>query len=118
MRLALSTLDAMAGLPKLGYGTVETNQIVAAQLQIFRIHHIGGQRTFILTLVVMHEDTWYVDTIWARHAVFAVVARNVLHGEQLAGNVVVEEPLLFLIERYERTIGEQVVAQVFHVGHA
>ena len=60
MGLALSTLQAMVGLAQAWNGTVETNEILASQLHVLRIHDVGGQRALVLAFIVMDENAWDV----------------------------------------------------------
>ena len=66
----------------------------------------------------MLENARNVDSIGAGHTVFTVGAGNVLHREELAGDVVVEEFLFLFGERLQRAIGQQIVLEVLHIGHS
>ena len=66
----------------------------------------------------MYEDGRDVNAIRTRHAVFTVVAGNILQTHNALCYILVQEALLFLCQRYQRTVRQQVVLQVFHIGHA
>ena len=76
MWLTLSALDAVGSLSHTGHGAVETDEILATQLFVLRIHSVVGQCAVILTFIIMYEDCRYVDAVGAGHAVLAVVARD------------------------------------------
>ena len=78
MRFALATAYTVVGLAHARHGTVETNQVFTAQLEVFVIHFLAWQRAVVLAFVVMYEDGRDIDAIGTRHAVLAVVAGNVL----------------------------------------
>ena len=71
-----------------------------------------------LEILPMDEDGMNVDAIGTRHAVFAVVAGNVLQSDDALGDLLVQIALFLFCQRYQRTIAEQVVLQVLHVSHA
>ena len=118
MWLALAALYAVVGLPLAGNGTLQRDKVLAAVLPIFRRAGIGGQRPLVLTFIIMYEDGGNVDAVGAWHAVFAVVAGNVLQSDDAFRHVVVEEALLLFGKRHQRTVTEQIVLQMFHEGHA
>jgi hypothetical protein len=104
MRFTLATLDAVVGLAHTWYGTVETNEIVASQLIVFVIHLQAWQRAVVLTFIIMYEDGGDVDAVRTGHAVFAVVAGNILQTYDALGNILVQETLLFLSQWYQWTV--------------
>ena len=118
MGFALSAADAVVGLTQTRYGTVESDEVVATQFPILFIHLQTGQRAFVLTLIIMYKDSWNVNTIGTGHTVFAVIAGDGLETNDTLGHVFVQVGLLLFRQRLQRTIGEQVVFQVFHEGHA
>ena len=73
---ALSTAYAMVGLPQTRHGAVKADEVVSPQPGIVFSHTFQRQRALVLAFIVMHKQAWDVDAIGARHAVFAVVARN------------------------------------------
>ena len=117
MNNTLTTTYAMVGLSHFWHRTVEANEENASVALVILVHDVARQGALVLAFVVMHENAGNVDAIWTRHAIFAVVARNGLHAYDFLGHVV-EEILFFLCQRHQRTIRQQVVFQVFHIGHA
>ena len=104
MRFTLATLDAVVGLAHTWYGTIETNEIVAAQLLVFVIHLQAWQRAVVLTFIIMYEDGGDVDAVRTGHAVFAVVTRNILQTDDALSYILVQETLLFFCKGFQRTV--------------
>ena len=118
MWFTLATADAVVGLAQARHGTVETYQVVAAQLIVVVIHLQARQGAVVLTFIIMYEDGGNVDTVRTGHAVLTIVAGNILQTDNALGDVFVEEALLGLGERHQRAVGEEIVLEVFHIGHA
>jgi hypothetical protein len=104
VRLTLMTADAMVWLTFTRYNPIERDQILTTMTAIFRIAYSHWQGAFILTLVIMDEDGWYIDTIRTGHTIFAVITRNVLQTYDLLGDIPIQIALFFLCEWYKRTI--------------
>ena len=86
----LSATDAMVGLTIAWYRTVKADEVLAAMLPVFRVANFMRQHSLVLTLVVVDENTGNIHAVGAWHAVFTVVARNILQSEYLVGNVFVQ----------------------------
>ena len=66
----------------------------------------------------MYEDSWYVDTVGTGHTVLAVVAGDVLQPNNLLSHLAVQVFFLLFSQRLQRAVGQKVILQVFHIGHA
>jgi hypothetical protein len=117
MRLALATLDAMIGLAIAWHYPIERYEILATMLAIFGIAHTHRQRTLVLALIVVYKDSWDINAVRTRHAVLTVVAGNILETHNLLGYLLVEVTHLLVGKRLERTIRQQIILQVLHIGH-
>ena len=87
-------------------------------LAILSVANAHRQRAFVLTFIIMYEDGWYVNAIGARHAVFAIVAGNILKAYYLLGYLLVEIAHLIIRQRNKWTVGEEVILQMLHIGHS
>lgn len=65
---------AVAGLSQAGHRSVVAHQKGRSRLTINRILLTFGYIAFVHAFVVVHEYGWYVYSIRARHAIFAVGA--------------------------------------------
>jgi hypothetical protein len=117
MRFALATLYAMIGLTIARYYPIERDKILATMFAILSITHTHRQRTLVLALVVVYKDGWDIHTVRTRHAVLTIVARNVFETYNLLGDILIEESHLLLGKWLQRTVREQVILQVLHIGH-
>ena len=114
----LSAADAVVGLSLTFDRAVEADEILTAVLAVVGRTGVVRQRPFVLALVVVDEDARDINAIGARHAVLAVVAGNGLNAHDLLSHLFVQELLLFLGQRLQWAVAEQVVLEVFHIGHA
>jgi hypothetical protein len=89
MRFALATLDAMIRLAIAWNNSIERNEILTAMFAIIAIPYSHRQRTFVLALVVMYKDSRDIHTIRTRHAVFTIVARDILKAYNLLGDILI-----------------------------
>ena len=80
VRCTLPTTDTVVCLTQFGHCSVQTYQVVSAQLIILLIHFLTRQRTLIFTLVIMYEDGGNVDAIRTGHTIFTVVTRYILQS--------------------------------------
>jgi hypothetical protein len=117
MRLTLAALDAMIRLAIARNYTIQRNEILATMLAILSIAHSHRQRTLVLALVVVYKDGWYIHTVRTRHAVLTIVARNVFETYNLLSDILVKESHLLFGKWFQRTVREQVILQVLHIGH-
>ena len=95
---------------------VKSDEVLATVFPVLGILSVNGQRAFVLTFIIMNEDGWDINAVRTGHTVFAVVAGNGLHLDQMPGHLV-EEGGFFLADRLQRTVVQEVVFQVFHIGH-
>ena len=102
--LALAALDAVIGLTEAWHYPIERDEILAAMLALLGITHSHGQRALVLALVVVYKDGRDINAVRTRHAVFTVVARNILKAYNLLGYLFVEVAHLLVGKRLERTI--------------
>ena len=114
---ALVAAYASVCLTEFRNGSVVAYKICTTGLPVVLRFLALGYVAFIYAFVVVKEDGRDVYTVWARHAVFAVVAWNcrICHHQIRR---LFEEIKLVLIQRYERGVGLDVVLKVLHVGHA
>jgi hypothetical protein len=108
MRLTLSASDAVLWLALLFNGSVKTDEIFPALTPVFFRTDINRKGTFVLTLIIMHKDSWDINTIRTRHAILTVVTRNGLHLHYLFSNAF-EHGILFFRSRFQRTVSEEVI---------
>jgi len=87
--LTLAALDAVVGLAHTWYSTVEADEVVAAQTNVFLVHPRKGQSTLVLAFVVVYEDGGNVNAVGTWHAVFAVIAGDVFEPYDALGHVFV-----------------------------
>ena len=102
--LTLATADTVVGLPQLGYGAVEADEILTAQSPVLLVAFVEWESAFVLAFVVMYEDGGNIDSVGARHTVFAVVARDVLKTYYPLCHLFVKIALLAVGKRSERTV--------------
>lgn len=83
MRRTLVAPGTMVGLPQFGYTSVISYEKSTACFPIILILAAFRHISFIDTFIVMYQDGRNVNSIRARHAVLAVVARygGVLHHQ-------------------------------------
>ena len=114
---ALVAAYASVCLTEFRNGSVVAYKICTTGLSVVLRFLALGYVAFIDAFVVVQEDGRDVDAVWARHAVFAVVAWNcrIFHHKI---RCLFKEIKLVLIQRYERGVGLDVVLKVLHVGHA
>ena len=89
MGLTLAALNAVVGLAHTWYSTVEADEVVAAQTNVFLVHPRKGQSTLVLAFVVVYEDGGNVNAVGTWHAVFAVIAGDVFEPYDALGHVFV-----------------------------
>ena len=77
----------MVGLSIARYGAIKADEVLAAVFPIFRVANFMRQHSLVFTFVIVDENAWDIDAIGAGHAVFAVVARNILKSYNLMGYV-------------------------------
>ena len=113
----LSAADAVVGLAQLGYATIIPDEEGLAGTGIVGILAVSRQIILGNALVVVGEHARDIDTIGARHAVFAVIAGNGIVVHNLLSDAI-KEFLIFVVKFLERAIGTQILLEVLHVGHA
>ena len=96
MRLALATLYTMVGLTVARHDAVERNEVLTAMLAVLCLTNAHRQRTFVLTLIVMHKDGGDVNTVGTRHAILTIVAGNVFQAHNLLGDIAMQVFHLFV----------------------
>ena len=106
----------MLRLTLLFNSSVKTDEILPALTPVFLGTGINRQGAFVLTFIIMYEDTRDVNTIRTGHAILAVITRNGLHLHYLLRNAF-KKSILFLRSRLQRTVGEEVVFEVLHICH-
>ena len=117
MRRTLVAPGTMVGLPQFGYTSVISYEKSTACFPIILILAAFRHISFIDTFIVMYQYGRNVNSIRARHAVLAVVARNGRVAQQCLRRLF-EEFAVGVGQLVERREGAQVVLQVLHVGHA
>ena len=90
MGFALSTLYAVVGLTVAGHGAVQRDEVLSALSAVLGVARVHRQRALVLTFIIMYEDGRNVNTVRTGHAVFAVVAGDILQSHDLMGYLVVE----------------------------
>ena len=63
MRLALSTSNAVVSLSHFGNSAVESDKVFPAPFPIFLLEVLHWQTPFVLTLVVVHKNARYINTV-------------------------------------------------------
>jgi hypothetical protein len=96
MRFALATLDAMIRLTVTWNNSIERDEILTTMLAIIAIPYSHRQRPLVLALVVVYKDGRDINAVRTRHAVFTVVARNILKAYNLLSDILIEESHLIL----------------------
>ena len=114
----LSTLYAVVGLSQPRNRTVQPDEVIAAQRLVVLVSAVGRQQALILALVIVYEDGRDVNAVGARHTVLTVVAGNILQTNDSLCNLLVKVTHLRLLKRNQRTIRQQVVLEMLHIGHA
>jgi len=117
MRRTLVAPGTMVGLPQFGYTSVISYEKSTACFPIILILAAFRHISFIDTFIVMYQDGRNVNSIRARHAVLAVVARygGVLHHQICR----IIQILSFLFcEWYQWRVSTDVILQMFHISHA
>ena len=117
MGLALSTTYASACLPQTGNRTVVAHEKCLTRLAIVLALRRSRDVAFVDTLIIMQQYRRNVESVWARHAVLAVIARHrrILH-HQISRRI--KEFLLVVGQRLQRTERREIVDQMVLVGHA
>ena len=116
MGRALAATDAVAGLAQTRHTTVVTYQESTALLLVVRVLLVIGQKAFLDALVVVREDSGDVDTVWAGHAVVALVAWDGLEVEDIVSDSH-QQVVLFLCDGFQGGIGAYVLLEMLHIGH-
>lgn len=117
MRRTLVAPGTMVGLPQFGYTSVISYEKSTACFPIILILAAFRHISFIDTFIVMYQYGRNVNSIRARHAVLAVVARygGVLHHQICR----IIQILSFLFrEWYQWRVSTDVILQMFHISHA
>ena len=117
MTHTFATSNAMVCLTEFRYGTVITYEVVPALTTILRTSLVMRHITFLYHLVIMCKDGRYIYSVWTRHTVVALVARNGLEVIDVLCHRH-KEIILFLRDRLEWCVCTYVVTQVFHVCHS
>ena len=118
MRLTLATLDAVVGLTVAGHHAVERYEVLPTMLSVLRVTHTHRQRALVLAFIIMDEDGGDVDAIGTGHAVLTVVAGDILQTDNAVSHLAVQVVLFLFGQRLQRTVAQQVILQVLHIGHA
>ena len=118
VRLTLSASYAVVCLTCARHGTIQPYEVFVAQFPVLFVHLQARQRTVVLAFVIVHEDARYIDAVRAGHAVFTVIAWYGLQPHYLLGNGCLQVLHLNVGKRFQWTVGEEVVLQVFHKCHA
>ena len=117
MRSALVTPDTMTGLAKFRDTAVVTDQIGTTCFPIIGILRTLRNISFVQTLVIVQQNTRYIQSIRTRHTVFAVITRNGIEFHHQRCRIMQEADFLFR-QRLQRRIGTQVILKMFHPRHA
>lgn len=114
VRLTLAATYAVVSLPHARYGTVKAYQVITAQAKIpfpllrtllfSRLVIVIRQGIIIAALVIVREYPRYVNTVRARHTVFAVIARYGMHLHQFLRHICLQIIHLLIRKRLQRAV--------------
>ena len=65
----------------------------------------------------MYEDSRNIDAIRTRHAVLTIIAGDILQTNDALSDIRIKRAHTLLLQRHQRTIAEQIVFQMLHIGH-
>ena len=117
MPFTLATSDASVGLSELRNSPVVAHEICPSGLLITFGFNALRNFSLIHAFVVMQKDCRDVDSIGARHAVFAVIAWNCrifLHED----SCLFEEYKVIFCKWHQGGEALEVVLKVLHIGHS
>lgn len=117
VRVALAATGAAVGLAETGNTAVIAYQEGAACLAVILVLAVLRHVALVDAAVVVQQDGWNIQSIGARHTVFAVVARHGGVLQHSLGGIFQQGKLLFRTWN-KRGEGTQVVLQMLHVRHS
>ena len=112
----LAATGAVVGLPQLRHRTIVAYQIGAPHLFISLVLAALWHIALVDALVIMQQYSRNVDSVGARHAILAVVARNrrvFQHQLRRLFQIVI----ILLSQRDKRRICKDIVLKMLHISH-